>query len=58
MGFKKREDRLAPAMVKKKGKRVVRHRSPMPPPSKVIDKQLYRRSAEKQRLRKDIGEIS
>ncbi len=42
---------------KKKGKaRAVRHRSPVPPPSRVIDKTSYRRSAEKSRVRRRVDE--
>lgn len=34
-------------------KRVIRHRSPLPPPSRLMDKPGYRRSAEKERVRRD-----
>lgn len=40
---------------RKKGK-AVRHRSPVPPPSRVIDKTSYRRSAEKSGVRRRVEE--
>lgn len=44
-------------MSRRKGrKKPVRHRSPLPPPSRVIDKIGYRRNVEKERLRRQLKE--
>jgi hypothetical protein len=40
--------------VKKRKKKVVRHRSPMPPPGKVMEKIGYQRSREKERVREEL----
>jgi hypothetical protein len=42
--------------VKKRKKKVLRHRSPLPPPSKIMEKIGYQRSREKRQVREELKE--